>query len=69
MRFTDKVRKRIRHTLLLVTVAVLVSASWAERERNTDEEYAVYSAYLSEALLNDAHGYRISGNGQLSHYV
>ena len=61
MRFTDKVRKRIRHALLLVTVAVLVSASWAERERNTDEEYAVYSAYLSEALLNDAHDWSVGG--------
>jgi len=42
-----------------------VAASWAERERNADEEYAVYSAYLSEGLLNDAHDWSVGGPVQV----
>jgi hypothetical protein len=37
-----------------LTIAV-ITLSWVERTRNADEEYAVYSAYLSYGLLNDAH--------------
>ena len=32
-----------------------------EQERNKREEYAVYSAYLSEGLLNDAHDWSTGG--------
>jgi hypothetical protein len=50
---------------LLGIVAVLATAGWAERERNADEEYAVYSAYLSEGLLNDAHDWSVGGPVQV----
>jgi hypothetical protein len=63
MRIGDKTRRRIRRAVLFLlgTIAVLVTAGWAERERNADEEYAVYSAYLSEGLLNDAHDWSVGG--------
>jgi len=32
-----------------------------ELRRNATEEYAVYSAYLSEGLLNDAHDWSVGG--------
>jgi len=56
-------RRRIRRTVLalMIAVAVLAVTGWAERERNADEEYAVYSAYLSEGLLNDAHDWSVGG--------
>jgi hypothetical protein len=63
MLVSNKMRPRIRNTLLsLVTAAaVLVLVGWVERKRNADEEYAVYSAYLSEGLLNDAHDWSLGG--------
>jgi hypothetical protein len=48
-----------------VAAAVLAVAGWTERERNADEEYAVYSAYLSEGLLNDAHDWSVGGPVQV----
>jgi hypothetical protein len=47
--------------LLMATAAVLAASGWAERERNADEEYLVYSAYLSDGLLNDAHDWSVGG--------
>jgi len=60
---TDKTQRRIRRTALFLSalVALLAAAGWAERKRNSDEEYAVYSAYLSEGLLNDAHDWSVGG--------
>ena len=40
---------------------MLAAAGWAERERNADEEYGVYAAYLSQGLLNDAHDWSVGG--------
>jgi len=51
--------------LLIAIAAVLAAPGWAERERNADEEYAVYSAYLSEGLLNDAHNWSVGGPVQV----
>ena len=67
MRLRDKVRRRTCGTalLLLAVVTVLASLGWAERERNADEEYAVYSAYLSEGLLNDPHDWSVGGPAQV----
>jgi len=67
MRIGDKARRRIRRAVLFLLgiVAVLAIAGWAERERNADEEYAVYSAYLSEGLLNDAHDWSVGGPVQV----
>jgi hypothetical protein len=67
MRINDKARRMIRLTLLFLmgAVAALAAAGWAERERNADEEYAVYSAYLSEGLLNDAHDWSVGGPVQV----
>jgi hypothetical protein len=46
--------------VLLIAVTVVIAAlGWAERERNKEEEYRVYSAYLSEGLLNDAHDWSV----------
>src|SRR5438477_10010479 len=63
MRVTDKLRRRICETclFLLAVVTILGLLGWAERERNADEEYAVYSAYLSEGLLNDPHDWSVGG--------
>ncbi len=63
MQLSDKARQRIKRTavLLIATTAVLAASGWAERERNADEEYLVYSAYLSDGLLNDAHDWSVGG--------
>jgi hypothetical protein len=67
MRLNDKVWRRTCGTalLLVAVVTVLASLGWAERERNADEEYAVYSAYLSEGLLNDPHDSSVGGPVQV----
>jgi len=46
-------------------VVVPIILSWVERKRNAEEEYAVYSAYLSEGLLNDAHDWSVGGPVQV----
>jgi hypothetical protein len=63
----NKMRRRIRHAALslLAIGAILTGVSWAERTRNAEEEYAVYSTYLSEGLLNDAHDWSVGGPVQL----
>lgn len=67
MRIGDKARRRIRRTVLFLLAAagVLTCVGWAERERCAYEEYAVYSAYLSEGLLNDAHDWSVGGPVQV----
>lgn len=67
MQIGDKARRRVRRTVLLLLAAIvlLAAAGWAERERNANEEYAVYSAYLSEGLLNDAHDWSVGGSVQV----
>jgi hypothetical protein len=64
---SGKMWRRIRRTVLclLTTVAVFAVLVWVERKRNADEEYAVYSAYLSEGLLNDAHDWSVGGPVQV----
>ena len=51
-----------RLSLLLAFVAILVVAAlasnWFEKTRSAEQEYAVYSAYLSEAILNDPHDWQ-----------
>jgi hypothetical protein len=61
MRLSEKAWRAITRTaMLLMSIAVILAASgWAERERNADEEYLVYSAYLSDGLLNDAHDWSV----------
>ncbi len=59
-------RKALRRTgfaalSIMAAVAVLAVAEWVERVRCADEEYAVYSAYLSDGLLNDAHDWSAGG--------
>ncbi len=67
MPVNDKLRRKIRRAILalLTAVAVLAAAGWVERKRNADEEYAVYSAYLSEGLLNNAHDWSVGGPVQV----
>ena len=57
MKVSDRFGWIFRRTaVVLIALAVIVVAyGWAERDRNKQEEYRVYSAYLSEGLLNDAH--------------
>jgi hypothetical protein len=52
---------RIRRIALvfLTAAAALALAIWLELGRNSDEEYAVYSAYLSDELLNNAHDWSV----------
>ena len=63
MKVGNRARRLLRRlALFLVTVTVvLVALGWVERERNKGEEYAVYSAYLSEGLLNDPHDWSTGG--------
>src|ERR1700744_4834866 len=63
MQLSDKARRRIKRAaaVLIATTAVLAAFGWAERERNADEEYVVYSAYLSDGLLSDAHDWSVGG--------
>lgn len=67
MQFSIKVRRRITWTavVLVASVAVVAASGWAERERNKEEEYRVYSAYLSEAVLNDSHDWSVGGPVQV----
>jgi hypothetical protein len=67
MPVSDKLRRRIRRTVLvlLTTITVLAVVACVERKLNADEEYAVYSAYLSEGLLNDAHDWSVGGPVQV----
>jgi|ERR1700733_449440 len=67
MQRSGRSRQILRRTaLVLIAVAVvLASFGWLERVRNEQEEYKVYSAYLSEGLLNDAHDWSIGGPVQL----
>jgi len=44
-------------SLLLVTLSVV--GHWVERTRNASEEYAVYSAYLSQGISEDAHDWSV----------
>jgi hypothetical protein len=58
-------RKALRRTgfalfKLAAVLLLLAAAGCAERIWNAEEDYAVYSAYLSDGLLNDAHDW--SGN-------
>ena len=46
---------------VIAVAVVLATFGWVERERNKQEEYKVYSAYLSEGLLNDAHDWSTGG--------
>lgn len=63
MQRTGGFRRVVRRTVvvLIAVAAVFVSFGWLERVRNEQEEYKVYSAYLSEGLLNDAHDGSIGG--------
>jgi hypothetical protein len=63
MQLHTRARRIIRWAALsLFTVlGFLAVVGWAESHRNTDEEYAVYSAYLSDGLLNDAHDWSTGG--------
>jgi hypothetical protein len=67
MRISDKARRRVRRIVLslVAAIALLAAAGWVEQERNANEEYAVYSAYLSEGLLNDAHDWSVGGPVQV----
>jgi len=51
--------------ILIALAVLLVSFGWLERVRNEQEEYKVYSAYLSEGLLNDAHDWSVGGPVQV----
>ena len=48
-----------------VLTVVALTLNWIERSRNAEEEYAVYSAYLSEGILNDAHDWSIGPSIQV----
>ena len=63
MQSPSRFRRILRCTIpVSIAVAVLlVSFGWFERVRNEQEEYKVYSAYLSEGLLNDAHDLSVGG--------
>src|SRR6267378_1783994 len=53
--------------LALGTVLIIggLALNWIERLRNAHEEYAVYSTYLSEGILNDAHDWSVGPSIQV----
>jgi hypothetical protein len=63
----NTIRRMFRCTIvgLIALTVVLATFGWVEREQNKQEEYKVYSAYLSEGLLNDAHDWSIGRPVQL----
>src|SRR5580704_15753156 len=67
MQSGDGVKRIFRRTaVVLIAVAVALAAfGCVERALNKQEEYRVYSAYLSEGLLNDAHDWSIGGTVQV----
>ena len=67
VRVRDRFRRIFRETTvaLILAAVVLVAFAWVDRERNKEEEYRVYSAYLSEGLLNDAHDWSTGGPVQV----
>ena len=67
MPLNQTVLRRIRFIALsfLAVVGILAVAEWAEGRRCAGEEYAVYSAYLSDGLLSDAHDWGSSGPVQV----
>jgi hypothetical protein len=67
MPVSDKTLRRIRRTVLflLTIVAVLAVVVWIEQTRSAEAEYDVYSAYLSEGLLNDAHDWSVGAPVQV----
>lgn len=67
MPISGKMRRTARRAVLtlLMAVAVLALVGWVERKRDANEEYAVYSAYLSEGLLNDTHDWSVGGPVQV----
>jgi hypothetical protein len=67
MQVGSRARRILRRTavLLIIGTVLLVGFGWVERERNKEEEYAVYLAYLSEGLLNDVHDWSAGGPVQV----
>lgn len=49
-------------TLLII---IALSLHWVEQARNREPEYEVYSAYLSEGILNDAHDWSVGPSIQV----
>jgi hypothetical protein len=51
----------VRLTAIAFTcsVSLLALLGWFERERNKGEEYAVYSAYLSDEILDNFHDWSV----------
>jgi len=64
---SDSVRRAFRRTIagFIAVAFVLAAFGWIERERNKEAEYEVYSAYLSDGLLNDAHDWSTGGSVQV----
>jgi len=56
-------RRILRWTSLLTITffALIILFGWVGSRHITDEEYAVYSSYLSDNLLNDAHDWSVGG--------
>ena len=64
----NRFRGIFRHAAVALMAVAIVWGAFArvERERNKQEEYKVYSAYLSRGLLNDAHDWSTGGPLQWS---
>jgi hypothetical protein len=66
-----EVRRWLRRIVLLLlgSAAILAALAfvfgWVEHVRNADEEYIVYSAYLSDGVLGDAHDWSVGPSIQV----
>lgn len=61
MRVSKRAIRVLRLAAIVSTcsVSLLALLGWFERERNEEEEYAVYSAYLSEEILDNFHDWSV----------
>jgi hypothetical protein len=60
MRLGAMLRKRVwLVSISLLVIVVMLATVWIEPERNEREEYAVYSAYMSQELLDNAHDWSV----------
>lgn len=50
---------RLTAMILIFNISLLALLGWFERERNLEEEYAVYSAYLSDEIIDNAHDWSV----------
>jgi hypothetical protein len=52
-------------TFGILLIVIALSLHWVEQARNREPQYEVYSAYLSEGILDDAHDWSVGPSIQV----